>query len=145
MGPKKAKTRKASGNCFGPAVTLPDTGNLYTLRYVMSAYEWEFELNPLLTKNFIAEHLEPKIRQKWKQNNPELPLISTKLLVQRLARDYSSVVEIKRKQLTKVKTENFMQRLDKLYDLLICQCKFISCEQVQCPDVDCHGAHMECS
>ena len=104
MGPKKAKTRKASGNCFGPAVTLPDTGNLYTLRDVMAAFDWEFELNPGLTKNFIAEQLEPKIRQKWKQNNPELPLMSTKLLVQRLARDYSSVIEIKRKQLNKVQT-----------------------------------------
>ena len=66
MGPKKAKTRKASGNCFGPAVNLPDTGNLYTLRDVVAAFEWEFELDPGQTKNFIAEQLEPKIRQKWK-------------------------------------------------------------------------------
>ena len=70
MGPKKVKTRHSSGSCFGASASLPDSGNLFTVRDVLAALEREAELAPLAPTHFIATQLEVKIRDKWKEGNP---------------------------------------------------------------------------
>ena len=70
MGPKKVKTRHSSGSCFGASASLPDSGNLFTVRDVLAAFEREAELAPLAPTHFIATQLEVKIRDKWKEGNP---------------------------------------------------------------------------
>ena len=48
MGPRNVKTRHSYGSCFGPSAILPDTGNFYTVRDVLAAFEREVELAPNL-------------------------------------------------------------------------------------------------
>ena len=145
MGPKKAKTRHSSGSCFGPSADLPDSGDLFTVRDVLAAFEREVELSAGVSTNSIATRLEVKVREKWKQSNPDLVLMEQKVVIQKISRLYDSAVKVNRKQLTKVKTENFFEKLDKLFDILVCQCKFISCGEVRCTEAECHGAHLHCS
>ena len=82
MGPKKIKTRHSSGSCFGSSASLPDTGNLFTLRDVVAAFQREVELNPGSSSNNISLKLEAEIRQKWLQDNPQLPLMNPKSVAQ---------------------------------------------------------------
>ena len=144
MGPKKAKTRHSSGSCFGPSAILPDTGNLYTVIDVLAAFEREVELAPKLAHNCIAIQLEMKIRNKWKEGNPELILMDPTTVKQRICRLYETALKPNRKQLNKVKTDNFLEKIDRLFDLLVCQCKFISCGESRCVKADCAGVHLEC-
>ena len=84
MGAKKAKTRHSSGSCFGPSADLPDSGDLFTAKDVLAAFQREAELAPEASTNFIATRLEVKIRDKWKQTNPELVLLEQKIVVQKI-------------------------------------------------------------
>ena len=145
MGAKKAKTRHSSGSCFGPSADLPDSGDLFTAKDVLAAFQREAELAPEASTNFIATRLEVKIRDKWKQTNPELVLLEQKIVVQKITRLYDSAVKVNRKQLSKVKTDNFLEKVDKLFDILVCQCKFISCNEFKCSEAQCLGTHLLCS
>ena len=81
MGPRKAKTRHSSASCFGPSAELPDTGDLFTVKDVLAEFQWEVDLAPSDSVNSIATRLEVKIRNKWKQANPDLVLLDKKSVV----------------------------------------------------------------
>ena len=82
MGPKKIKTRHSSGSCFGSSASLPDTGNLFTLRDFVAPFQREVELNPASSINNISVKLGTEIREKWLQDNPQLSLMSSKCVAQ---------------------------------------------------------------
>ena len=144
MGPKKVKTRHSSGSCFGASASLPDTGNLFTVRDVLAAFAREVELAPLATTNFIATQLDVKIRDKWKEGNPDLVLMDQKSVVKRISRLHESAVQINRRSLSKARTDNFLEKLDRLFDMLVCQCQFISCTESRCDQAGCTGVHLQC-
>ena len=145
MGPKKkVKTRHASGSCFGASADLPDTGNLFTLRDVLAAFERELELHPGTSNNHAAEQLEVKVRQKWQETNPLLVLHNSKIVVKKITRDYETATLIRKNKLTKKKSDNFLCRLDKLFDLLVCHCQFVPCDETRCKVKDCPGVHVDC-
>ena len=146
MGPRKAKTRHSSASCFGPSADLPDTGDLFTVKDVLAAFQREVDLAPSDSVNSIAIRLEVRIRDKWKQANPNLVLLDQKSVAQKMSRLYESALKVNRKQLNKKKTDNFFEKLDKLFDPLVCQCKFISCSQAKCvSEPDCSGVHLHCT
>ena len=145
MPPKKHKTRHSSGNIFGPSAELPDDGDLFTLRDILAACERQLELTPGVSNFGIADQISPMIKNKWKQNNPELVLISDIALKNKIARDMNKAQKIRQKKVTNKKKENFIKKLDRLFDLLCCHCPFVTCSSVSCTNVDCSSAHIDCS
>ena len=145
MPPKKLKTRHSSGNCFGSSAELPDDGDLFTMRDVLAACEREVEIFPGSTSSDIADKLAPKIVDKWKQNNPELVLIAVKSINNKIIRLISTAQDIRLKNLNKKQKDNFYQKLDKLFDLLVCQCPIEDCPGDSCRKKTCPGVHVDCS
>ena len=95
MPPKKLRTRHTSVNCFGSSAELPDDGDLFTMRDVLSACERGVEISPGSTSSDIADKLAPKIVDKWKQNNPELFLIAVKYINNKIIRSISTAQDIR--------------------------------------------------
>ena len=122
MPPKKLKTRHSGSTCFGSSADLPDDGDLFTLRDVLAAFEREVEISPSSPHTDLAFLLVPKIVAKWKQNNPELVLIADKSIKNKIVRSYNTAEDIRLKKLSKKQKDNFFNKLDKLFDVLVCQC-----------------------
>ena len=127
MPPKKLKTRHSGGKCFGPSAELPDDGDLFTMKDVLAACERELEISPNSSHSSIAEKIAPKIVAKWKENNPELVLIADKSIKTKIIRSMTTAEDIRLKKLTKKQKDIFFQKLDKLFDLLVCQCPIDDC------------------
>ena len=145
MPPKKQKTRHSSGNCFGPSAELPDDGNLFTLRDILAYCEWLLDLTPDQSNFWIAEQVAPKIIHKWKQCNPELVLITELSLKNKIARAMTTAQNISKKKVSSKQKDIFLAKIDRLFDILCCQCPIKSCASVSCSDEECAGAHIDCS
>ena len=140
MGPKK-KTRKSAGACYGPPADFNDTGSLFTLRDVLAGVAFKKLEHPGLPENQIYDIVEKIIRGKFLQANPALPLISPNSVIKKIQRAEESVQLLEHKKLKAVKKKNLTDNLDKLFDLVSCQCKIVHCEE---RDHDCSGAHIIC-
>ena len=117
MPPKKLKTRHTSGNCFGSSAELPDDGDLFTMRDVLAACERELEVSPSSTNLDIADRMTPKIVAKWNQNNPELILIASKSIKNKIIRSMDTAQAINLKKLSKKQKDIFTRSLT---NCLIC-------------------------
>ena len=144
MPPKKLKTRHSGGKCFGPSAELPDDGDLFTMKDVLAACERELEISPNSSHSSIAEKIAPKIVAKWKENNPELVLIADKSIKTKIIRSMTTAEDIRLKKLTKKQKDIFFQKLDKLFDLLVCQCPIDDCPGDTCRKKTCPGVHADC-
>ena len=144
MPPKKLKTRHTSGNCFGSSAELPDDGDLFTMRDVLAACERELEVSPSSTNLDIADRMTPKIVAKWNQNNPELILIASKSIKNKIIRSMDTAQAINLKKLSKKQKDIFYQKLDKLFDLLVCLCPIEDCPGDTCRRKKCPGVHVDC-
>ena len=143
MPPKKLKTRHSGSSCFGSSADLPDDGDLFTLRDVLAAFEREVEISPSSPHADLAFLLVPKIVAKWKQNNPELVLIADKSIKNKIVRSYNTAEDIRLKKLSKKQKDNFFDKLDKLFDILVCQCPIRLCPG-DCRKKKCPGFHADC-
>lgn len=146
MPPKKAKTRHSSGSCFGPACSLPDTGSLFTTRDVLAAVQMERNLNPVESMRLTVTKIASVVKVKWAETNPQLVLIDDYPLVTKITRLYEKALEINRNKLS-VKAKNiFIDKLDKILDILVCQCPIAKCSKSDCNTAHCYGgAHITCS
>lgn len=139
MPPKKKHKTRSSWFCFGAPAKLPDTGSLYTLREVLAAVSFEAELDTLPSQaHFVT--VEKLVRIKFLQGNPKLPLITEASAVKKIDRDMQSVRLLDANNLTAKKKKNLLSRLDKIFDMVVCQCKIIDCDE----DHSCSGAHVVC-
>ena len=141
MLPKKT-TRQSSRNCFGSST---DDGNLYTFRDVLAACEKDLEISPSSSKYEIANRITPRLVAKWKQCNPELVLIADTSIHKKVIREVTTSQDIRLKKLSKKQTDIFVDKLDKLFDLLVCQCPIIDCPSESCQLKNCPGVHADCS
>ena len=120
---------------------LPDQGSLYTLREVLSALAFEVEQNPDV--NSVQVHcqtVEKAVRSKFLEANPRLPLITVDSAVKKIGRDMDVVNLLDANKLSAKRRKLFLPKLDKIFDLVTCQCPIAVCEQ----DHDCSGAHVLC-
>ena len=143
--PPKRKTRNSCNNCFGPSAELPDDGNLFTLRDVLAACEIEHERSPTCSNSQIADRIIPKLTAKWKQSNPELVLIAHNSIEIKIVRAISTANDIRLKKLSKKQSDTFLEKLDKLFDLLVCKCPIEVCPGDTCTLKSCPGLHADCS
>ena len=138
MGPKK-QTRSVC--IFGAPCGLTDNGQLYTNKDILAAMQMEINKSPAISSRYAAKVLEPLISKKWKEVNPLLPLISTDSIVLKIDCLYKTCKTIEDKHCSVYKKKIFLSKMDKLFDILICKCKFIECSG--CPK-DCTSAHIDC-
>ena len=131
-------------NCFGASADLPDDGDLYTVRDILAACQRLHELSPGVADLFIAGQIAEKVRQKWVQCNPELVLISDLAVKNKIVRDMKAAQNIKAKKASKVQVDNFMYKLDRLFDILCCRCPFVDCSDMSCQVENCSAAHINC-
>ena len=96
MGPKKAKTRHSvmSLSYFGPPVSLPDIGSLYTLKDILAAVEMLRVSNPENTNWWCCRQVLPKVRAKWVETNPLLVLIQDESILSKITRSYETALLI---------------------------------------------------
>ena len=97
MGPKKI-TRHCYP-CYGPPTIFPDTGSLLTLRDVMTAVDFEKLQQPNVFNSKIHEIVEKKIRKKFYQANPRLPLITESSACSKSRRSFESADRLDKKRL----------------------------------------------
>ena len=148
MGPKKAKTRHSfdSLSCFGPPVALPDVGSLFTVRDVLAAVEMLKISNPEESNWWMCCQITPTIRAKWAETNPMLVLIKDESISKKMLKSYDTAHAINRKKAKSKAKEIFMEKLDHLFDILVCQCPINLCEKPDCNTAHCNGgAHISCS
>ena len=124
---------------FGAPAILPDTGCLYTLKEVLAAVSLEAGKDTFPSQaNY--ETVEKLVRFKFLQGNPKLPLISESSATKKMERDMENVRLLDSHKLSAKKKKNLLSRLDKIFDLVLCQCQIVDCGE----DHDCSGAHVLC-
>ena len=142
----KPKTRHSSAAWFGPSVELPDCGDLYTLRDILAACSKELEVSPQSTPHHIAAKIEAQVRGQWMECNPQLVLHTQEVATLKIIRAMEKSNCIKNnKGITTKQKKLFSAKIDKLFDLLICQCKFINCNDIHCSDDECEKVHIDCN
>ena len=146
MPPKKAKTRHSSGSCFGPACSLPDVGSLYTVRDVLAGLQMVKDLNPDQTMRWAVTQTASAVRAKWDATNPQLVLIPDYPVLTKITRLYEKALQINNNKVTARVKHSFTDQLDKIFDILVCQCPIEKCAKPDCNPAHCHGgAHITCS
>ena len=139
MPPKKKQKTRSSWSCFGAPAKLPDTGCPYTLKEVLAAVSLEAGKDTFPSQaNY--ETVEKLVRFKFLQGNPKLPLISESSATKKMDRDMENVRLLDSHKLSAKKKKNLLSRLDKIFDLVLCQCQIVDCGE----DHDCSGAHVLC-
>ena len=121
--PKKPKKTRSSWSCYGAPAKLPDQGTLYTLRDVLSAVAFEAEQNP--GENYTqAQNITVvrAVRLKFMEANPRLPLITPDAVIRKITRDMDAVKLLDCNKLSAKRKNNLLSRLDKIFDLVTCQC-----------------------
>ena len=139
MGPKK-KNRHCQP-CYGAPDILPDTGFLVTMRDVMTAVDFEKLQQPDVVNIKIYETVEKKVRQKFHQANPRLPLITESSATNKIRRAFDSADLLDKKRLKSKRKKYFIDSFDKVFDLVICQCELVDCAE---EDHNCGGVHVIC-
>ena len=139
MPPKKVLKTRSSWPCYGAPEKLPDHGLLFTLKEVLRAVAYEDERS---NAPHIAHFgtVEKEIRSKFKQANPKLPLKAEDSAVKKIEREMEAIRSLNANKLSAKKKQNLLSRLDKIFDLVTCQCKIVDCSE----DHDCSGAHVIC-
>ena len=106
---------------------MPDTGSLYSLREVLAAVSFEAELDIIPSQAHFAT-VEKLVRIKFLQGNPKLPLASEQSAVKKMDRDMEAARLLDTNNLSAKRKKNLLSRLDKIFDMVVCQCKIIDCD-----------------
>ena len=105
------------------------------------AVAFEAEKNPdsnSAQTNFAT--IEKAVRLKFLEANPRLPMITVDSAIKKIVRDVDAVNLLDSNKLSAKRKKNLLSRLDKIFDLVTCQCPIADCEQ----EHDCPGAHVLC-
>ena len=108
----------------------------------MAAVDFEKLEHPDLSNSRIHEIVEKKVRLKFQQANPRLQLITEGSATSKIRRAFDSAHLLDNKKLKSKKKKHFSDALDKLFDLMICQCDIEDCGE---EDHNCGGVHVMCN
>ena len=129
-----------------PSVPLPDIGSLFTVRDVLAAVEMLKINQPETSYWKLCVQITPQVRAKWVVTNPLLVLIKDESISKKLYKSYETALLINQNK-AKAKAKNmFLDKIDHLFDILVCQCPINLCELPDCNTAQCEGgAHISCS
>ena len=94
----------------------------------------------------VIEKLYLDIAEIYHKSNSNLVLISEKTAKLNLTKIYTEYKELVRSggSASSPKMVAFQAKCDKLFDLIICKCKILSCEESKCDGCE-YSAHINCS
>ena len=153
MGPKVKKTRRSSGDIGAPS-ELPDVGALYTNKDVIAAINNEvdkssniFDSNKSSDEAAALNKVKDAIKKKLHEIIPTVPIIPEKALYVKLKRLHDVSINAKQKKLKAKVFKTFKEKLNRLFDPIVCQCKIEKCEgREACRDPgQCTGYHAICA
>ena len=125
MSPAKKSTRQST---FCPLIGSPSElpkSDLPTLKQVLQScfHEKIISTDPNIAPDKISGQVTVKLVKVWEKVNPDIPLINNPF--KKVKNAYNQYMEFKRNRINKVKTKNnYIKRLDKLFDICSCTCKF---------------------
>ena len=102
-----------------------------------------------LTEFAIAKQTSEEVEKVWRQVNPQLPIIASKSIANRVDRLLKAVKEIdqKKPKHSKKKTD-LSENLDKLFDIASCNCDLperdCKDDNIKCTVKDCVNVHLAC-
>ena len=132
--PPKKQTRNV-GSFLGPPKPLPDTGGLSSFKDVLSAVKHELIVNPKKTQRDCCISIEKEVRGKFLKADPQLPSFSEYSAVWKIERQLEISAQFDRNILAGKKKQNFLKSVNKICDLIICQCQITPCQE----NHDCSG------
>ena len=83
-------------------------------------------------------------KAKVDEGKSKLPILNDETIKQRIERQMESLKLIKQKKASAYQKKIFLSKLDRLFDILICQCEMAPCEADNCSVELCSGAHVSC-
>ena len=133
-------TRNKSGNeVIGPAAKLPQS-DLPTLRDIL-AYgcllkEESLERKCVISDRDLAKQICFELKQVWARVNHKIVspgVISLDQNIElKILNDWKMMVLVKSKRASKQKEEQWRQKLDRAFNILICHCPFKVCDEYGC-------------
>ena len=142
MSPKNRRTR----SCYGPPEELPNTGDFFTLKNVLAGFAWEKGKNKELSNHAVSVIIQEKIRRKWLLANPKFAIHQSGVLEVKICRAFEKAENINiKKKVTKRQKDVFLSEIDKLFDVLVCQCSFMKCSASVCCSDICTKVHIKCT
>ena len=145
MPPKSTpKTRTKSGE-VGPPSALPETGALPVNKDIIAAID--HEITKGLSVNEALVEVKGQIINKFKNVNPSLNLSKEDVIRVKMKWLYDKAVKLRRKQLVGNAATIFKERLNKLFDIITCQCEIVNCGGGKAcrSEKECTGFHALCS
>ena len=140
-------------NFIGPSAELP-TADLLTIWDVLKQCQLLRERtvgpNNFYPVNDMVSDVLPLILNVWKRANAKLvqhPIcLSDDVLCQRIKRKGTTLTNIAGKSAKVPQRERtaFYGDLDKLFNILVCGCNFISCNEANCCEKNCPNIHINC-
>lgn len=125
-------------------------GQYPTNKDIISAVNHEVEISTETQKKVKEKEAQKTVSNaviaKYKEISPGLPLIAEESVLKKVERLFESSVDAKRNKLKPISKKNFTEKLNKLFDIIHCQCQIIRCgEGENCRMKDCTGHHVICS
>lgn len=141
MSSKKLTRTSTQCDIIGKPCELP-ISDLPTYRQVLQKcvlFKIEsIDQNPSVPQ--IVGHVARELTKLWQLINPNLPLVTN--VFRKIKSYYEEYSNVKRKRVSKVKEQNFLEKLDKLFDICLCHCPFIDHSNV-CEE-NCNTIHVDC-
>ena len=113
----------------------------------MAAVEMDRLSNPDKTVRWCVDRVVSSVKAKWSETNPQLVLIKDNSIVIKVTRCYEKAMQINNHnhQVKAQSKRQFIERLDHLFDILVCQCSINLCSNSDCNPSHCNnGAHITC-
>ena len=139
------KTRKSTiCDLIGSPSDLP-AAELPTMRQVLQKclLVKTRSTNEKLHTKVIALEVSQELILLWKSVHPKIPLFTSDAVRLKVNKSYTAYIQIRRgRKNKKAVKKSFMSKLDKLYDICSCRCKFTDC-LLGCVS-GCNIVHIDC-
>ena len=137
---------------IGPSKPLP-VADLPTLRDTLQQVLLLKESSTTQAKTCIFDEVVKMVIDVWSRANYKLVAVELRVtdwsLSQRIKRAWDNIPSMAlgghSKKRKRVRGPDMNDKLDKLFNILLCTCAFLSCEEAKCALETCDSLHFICS
>ena len=133
----RIRTRQKPPNIIVTEDHLPAT-DLPTVKDVLAKMKLEKERNNIEIKH-VAERVLPEIKSIYSKVNSNLVLNNDRTILVKLTTDFKQMKDLERSKAKGKKKENFELKIGKLFDIILCKCKILGCDDFS----DCDGCQLQ--
>ena len=137
-------------NVVGPSKALP-VSDLPTWRDILQQVLLLKEGSVIQEKTFIFEEVSKMVVDVWSRANVRLVMAETRIddhsIKTRIQRAWENVPCLREKSKKKKTRGSILlaEQMDKLFNILYCDCSFLTCDSVNCATEDCDQTHIHCT